>query len=52
MMGDNRDNSNDSRILSQIGYVPLDKLVGRATIIFWSTDRDSKVRIERVGKSL
>jgi signal peptidase I len=52
MMGDNRDNSSDSRIISQIGYVPFDKLVGRATIIFWSTDRDSKVRIERVGKSL
>jgi signal peptidase I len=52
MMGDNRDNSSDSRILSQIGYVPLDKLIGRAAIIFWSTDRDSKVRIERVAKSL
>ena len=36
MMGDNRDNSTDSRVLSQVGYVPFDNLVGRAEIIFFS----------------
>jgi signal peptidase I len=36
MMGDNRDNSTDSRVLSQVGYVPLENLVGRAQIIFFS----------------
>jgi signal peptidase I len=36
MMGDNRDNSSDSRVLSQVGYVPLDNVVGRAEIIFFS----------------
>jgi len=36
MMGDNRDNSTDSRVLSQVGYVPIDNLVGRAEIIFFS----------------
>ncbi|MFW6077496.1 MAG: signal peptidase I [Hyphomicrobiales bacterium] len=36
MMGDNRDNSTDSRFLGQVGYVPYENLVGRATIIFFS----------------
>jgi signal peptidase I len=36
MMGDNRDNSTDSRVLSQVGYVPLENLVGRAQLIFLS----------------
>jgi signal peptidase I len=35
-MGDNRDNSTDSRVLSQVGYVPFENLVGRAQIIFFS----------------
>jgi signal peptidase I len=38
MMGDNRDNSQDSRYLSAVGYVPAENLVGRAEIIFFSTD--------------
>ena len=36
MMGDNRDNSTDSRVLSQVGYVPIDNIVGRAELIFFS----------------
>jgi signal peptidase I len=38
MMGDNRDESGDSRALHQIGFVPIDHLVGRAEIIFFSTN--------------
>jgi signal peptidase I len=38
MMGDNRDNSTDSRVLSQVGYVPFENLIGRAEIIFFSID--------------
>ena len=38
MMGDNRDNSQDSRVLSAVGYVPAENLVGRAEFMFFSTD--------------
>ena len=38
MMGDNRDNSQDSRFLSEVGYVPGENLVGRAEFIFFSAD--------------
>ena len=42
VMGDNRDNSRDSRWEAAagdaVGLVPLDRLVGRAGIIVWSTD--------------
>lgn len=37
-MGDNRNNSIDSRYLNEIGFVPQDHLVGRAEYIFWSSD--------------
>lgn len=41
-MGDNRDNSQDSRFVAApgggIGMVPLDNLVGRASVLMWSTD--------------
>jgi signal peptidase I len=36
MMGDNRDNSTDSRVLSAVGYVPYENIIGRAQIIFFS----------------
>jgi signal peptidase I len=38
MMGDNRDNSSDSRVPDSVGYVPFENLVGRAEIIFFSAD--------------
>jgi signal peptidase I len=37
-MGDNRDNSQDSRFITDVGYVPMENLVGRAEILFFSTD--------------
>jgi signal peptidase I len=48
MMGDNRDNSTDSRVLSAVGYVPLENLVGRAAIVFWSVSEDGSVRWPRL----
>ncbi|MCE2841895.1 MAG: signal peptidase I [Novosphingobium sp.] len=42
LMGDNRDNSEDSRFPAEpgrgIGLVPMDNLVGRASFMIWSTD--------------
>jgi len=35
MMGDNRDNSTDSRF-PQVGYVPFENIIGRAQVIFFS----------------
>jgi signal peptidase I len=54
VLGDNLDNSTDSRVLAQVGYVPFENLVGRAAIIFYSIDRGSggarqTVRFERIG---
>ena len=39
MMGDNRDNSEDSRF--DVGYVPLENFVGKAQVIFFSIDNGS-----------
>ena len=43
MMGDNRDNSTDSRVAPEddgVGFVPLENFVGRADIIFFSAAVD------------
>ena len=42
MMGDNRDNSQDSRY-PRVGYVPLENFVGRADIIFFSVSPDASL---------
>ncbi|QCK87308.1 signal peptidase I [Phreatobacter aquaticus] len=42
MMGDNRDNSTDSRVLSQVGPIPLDNLVGRAELLFFSIEEGER----------
>jgi len=44
LMGDNRDDSLDSRYPAEVGgvgLVPVDHLIGRATVTFWSTDGSS-----------
>ena len=46
VLGDNRDNSLDSRVLSTVGFVPLGNLRDRPTIIFWSSD------LSRLGQPL
>jgi len=65
LMGDNRDDSLDSRYSiaeGGIGMVPLDHLVGRADMIFWSTNGSASylkpwtwftaLRGSRIGDSL
>ena len=62
LMGDNRDDSLDSRFPTfegGIGMVPVDHLIGRALVTFWSTDGSasfvkpwtwfSALRADRVG---
>jgi signal peptidase I len=51
VMGDNRDNSEDSRYW---GFVPLDDVLGKAFVMYWSWDWRassllSKVRWQRIG---
>ena len=41
MMGDNRDNSQDSRVQALVGYVPEENLVGPARVIFFSLGNDA-----------
>ena len=43
MMGDNRDNSQDSRFSHVVGFVPYENFVGRADIIFFSIQPDAAI---------
>ena len=65
VMGDNREHSSDSRILSQVGFVNEQNLVGKAAMIFLSIKYSNekidifglqfgkypdKIRLKRIGK--
>ena len=43
MMGDNRDNSQDSRVNHVVGFVPYENLVGRADFMFFSTNGSARL---------
>lgn len=38
MAGDNRDNSGDSRFLNDVGYVPLERVLGRVSTVAFTRD--------------
>ena len=43
VMGDNRDNSQDSRVQQLVGFVPFENLVGRADILFFSVEEKAQL---------
>jgi signal peptidase I len=60
VMGDNRDNSQDSRFLEYVGFVPEENLVGQASIIFFSNSQNfwkfwqwhKSIRFSRIFKNI
>lgn len=49
VMGDNRDNSNDSRFW---GFVPVELLRGKAMVVWWSSGEPEGIRLKRFGKTI
>ncbi|HLH87056.1 MAG TPA: signal peptidase I [Xanthobacteraceae bacterium] len=49
VLGDNRDNSLDSRMPEQLGYIPAENLIGRIVMIFFSVDANGVPRTDRIG---
>jgi signal peptidase I len=54
MLGDDRDNSTDSRVKSAVGTIPFEYLIGRVEIIFFfraagQNGAPATVRTERIG---
>ena len=45
VMGDNRDNSQDSRFDNIVGYVPYENLVGKARFVFFSLENSRFLQI-------
>ncbi|HEX8446557.1 MAG TPA: signal peptidase I [Sphingomonas sp.] len=65
LMGDNRDESADSRLARDdggLGMIPADRLLGRATVLLWSTDGSGRwhsprswwraTRWDRIGRGI
>jgi len=61
VMGDNRDNSQDSRFINTVGFIPFHNLVGKAQFIFFSLENSrflqiwkwpNSIRYERIFKKI
>jgi signal peptidase I len=55
-LGDNRDNSTDSRV-SSVGPIPFENLIGRVSVIFFSREdgagsSPASVRVNRIGRAV
>ena len=42
-LGDNRDNSQDSRVANGVGFIPRENLVGRAEVLFFSVNGEAHI---------
>ena len=52
VMGDNRDNSQDSRFINTVGYIPKENLVGKAQFIFFSLENSRFLEIWKWPKAI
>ena len=52
VMGDNRDNSQDSRFISNVGYIPMKNLIGKAQYIFFSLENSRFYELWRWPKAI
>jgi signal peptidase I len=52
MMGDNRDNSTDSRDEASVGFVPYENFVGRAEMLFFSLENWDNIRWSRIFQTV
>ena len=52
VMGDNRDNSQDSRFDNTVGFIPIENLVGKARFVFFSLENSRFLQIWKWPKSI
>ena len=52
VMGDNRDNSQDSRFINTIGFIPIENIVGKAQFIFFSLENSRFLEVWKWPNSI